>query len=58
MYSSTFKMLVQDLASRFADGRLSNDMIFEADDKELYEILTAVRGIGNVCFVSCLLMLY
>ena len=51
-------MLVQDLASRFADGRLSNDMIFEADDKELYEILTAVRGIGNVCLVPCLLMLY
>lgn len=37
-----------DLAARFADGRLSNEKIFEANDEELYEMLTAVRGIGNV----------
>ncbi|KZT26847.1 DNA glycosylase [Neolentinus lepideus HHB14362 ss-1] len=38
---------VQDLASRFADGRLSTQKLLEADDEELYELLTAVRGIGR-----------
>jgi DNA-3-methyladenine glycosylase II len=40
---------VQDLATRFADGRLTSKKVFEADDEELYEMLTAVRGIGRVC---------
>ena len=39
---------VQDLAARFEDGRLSGHKLFEADDEELYEMLTAVRGIGRV----------
>ncbi|EJD03373.1 DNA glycosylase [Fomitiporia mediterranea MF3/22] len=38
---------VQDLAARFADGRLSNEKIMQANDEELYEMLTAVRGIGK-----------
>ncbi|THH07981.1 hypothetical protein EW145_g3020 [Phellinidium pouzarii] len=38
---------VQDLATRFADGRLSNDKILQANDEELYEMLIAVRGIGK-----------
>ncbi|KAL5484844.1 hypothetical protein ACEPAI_7486 [Sanghuangporus weigelae] len=38
---------VQDLAARFADGRLSNEKIIHASDEELYEMLTAVRGIGK-----------
>lgn len=38
---------VQDLASRFADGRLSTQKLLEAGDEELYELLTAVRGIGR-----------
>ncbi|KII92390.1 hypothetical protein PLICRDRAFT_37164 [Plicaturopsis crispa FD-325 SS-3] len=37
---------VQDLAARFADGRLSTEKLLEADDEELFEMLTAVRGIG------------
>lgn len=40
--------IVQDLAARFADGRLSTEKLFEAKDEELYEMLTAVRGIGRV----------
>lgn len=39
---------VQDLATRFADGRLTNDKILNAGDEELYELLIAVRGIGKV----------
>lgn len=39
---------MQDLASRFADGRLSNDKILDASDEVLYEMLVAVRGIGKV----------
>ncbi|KAL5524102.1 hypothetical protein ACEPAG_8275 [Sanghuangporus baumii] len=38
---------VQDLAARFADGKLSNDKIIHASDEDLYEMLTAVRGIGK-----------
>ncbi|KAI0076123.1 hypothetical protein K474DRAFT_1663375 [Panus rudis PR-1116 ss-1] len=37
---------VLDLAQRFADGRLSNEKLLQADDIELYKMLTAVRGIG------------
>ena len=48
--SNSYCMLVQDLAARFADGRLSNEKIMEASDEELYEMLTAVRGIGKVYF--------
>jgi DNA-3-methyladenine glycosylase II len=39
---------VIDLASRFADGRLSTEKLLEANDEELYEMLIAVRGIGRV----------
>ncbi|KAI0315461.1 DNA glycosylase [Amylostereum chailletii] len=38
---------VQDLAARFADGRLSGQKLFDANDEDLYEMLTAVRGIGR-----------
>ncbi|KAH8119591.1 DNA glycosylase [Phellopilus nigrolimitatus] len=38
---------VQDLAARFADGRLSNNKILQANDEALYEMLVAVRGIGK-----------
>ena len=37
-----------DLAARFADGRLSTEKLLAADDEHLYEMLTAVRGIGRV----------
>ncbi|KAI0051911.1 DNA glycosylase [Auriscalpium vulgare] len=39
---------VQDLAKRFADGRLTSEKLREASDEELYEMLTAVYGIGRV----------
>ena len=39
---------MQDLAARFADGRLSAQRVFEADNEQLYEMLIAVRGIGKV----------
>lgn len=42
------ELVVQDLAARFADGRLSTEKLLEADDEELFEMLTAVRGIGPV----------
>ena len=45
-YSSLTPVL--DLAGRFADGRLSTEKLLEADDEALYEMLTAVRGIGKV----------
>lgn len=38
---------ILDLAARFADGRLSTEKLLEAEDEELYELLTAVRGIGR-----------
>ncbi|KAF8513023.1 DNA glycosylase [Hysterangium stoloniferum] len=38
---------VKDLASRFSDGRLSNQKLVEADDEELARILIEVRGIGR-----------
>ena len=39
---------VLDLASRFADGRLSTRKLLEADDEELHRMLIEVRGIGTV----------
>lgn len=41
-------VLVQDLAGRFADGRLSTEKLLKADDDELAEILIEVKGIGRV----------
>ncbi|KAF8503093.1 DNA glycosylase [Gautieria morchelliformis] len=38
---------VLDLASRFADGRLSAQKLVEADDEELARLLIEVRGIGR-----------
>ncbi|KAL0955964.1 hypothetical protein HGRIS_002146 [Hohenbuehelia grisea] len=38
---------VQDLASRFADGRLSTQKLLNANDEELAEMLIEVRGIGR-----------
>lgn len=45
--------VVLDLASRFADGRLSNQKLAQADDEELAKLLIEVRGIGRV---RCLLL--
>jgi 3-methyladenine DNA glycosylase/8-oxoguanine DNA glycosylase len=42
------KQTVQDLAARFADGRLSTDELLQASDEKLAEMLTQVRGIGRV----------
>ncbi|KAH9961225.1 hypothetical protein BC827DRAFT_1132040 [Russula dissimulans] len=39
---------VRDLATRFADGRLTNQKLLVANDEELFELLTAVYGIGRV----------
>lgn len=41
-------MVVRDLATRFADGRLSTKKLLEADDEELAQMLIEVRGIGRV----------
>lgn len=38
---------VQDLAKRFADGRLSTDKLRSATDEELAEMLIQVKGIGR-----------
>lgn len=38
---------VKDLATRFADGRLSMTKLLNADDGELVQMLTEVRGIGK-----------
>ncbi|KAH9998439.1 DNA glycosylase [Russula compacta] len=38
---------VRDLATRFADGRLTNQKLLLANDEELFELLTAVYGIGK-----------
>ncbi|KAI0277432.1 hypothetical protein BGY98DRAFT_1079430 [Russula aff. rugulosa BPL654] len=38
---------VRDLATRFADGRLSNQKLLDANDEELFDLLTAVYGIGK-----------
>ncbi|KAH8990587.1 DNA glycosylase [Lactarius akahatsu] len=38
---------VRDLATRFADGRLTNQKLLDANDEELFELLTAVYGIGK-----------
>ena len=37
---------VQDLAMHFEDGRLSDEIIATLDDAQLYDRLTAVKGIG------------
>jgi DNA-3-methyladenine glycosylase II len=39
---------VHDLASRFADGRLSTEKLMDANDEDLAQILIEVRGIGKV----------
>lgn len=39
---------VHDLASRFADGRLSTENLIHANDEELAQMLIEVRGIGRV----------
>ncbi|KAF8502181.1 DNA glycosylase [Russula emetica] len=39
---------VRDLATRFADGRLSNQKLLDANDEELFDLLTAVYGIGKM----------
>ncbi|KAJ4002025.1 DNA glycosylase [Lentinula boryana] len=39
---------VRDLATRFADGRLSTEKLLEANDDELAEMLIEVKGIGRV----------
>ncbi|KAK1236172.1 hypothetical protein PQX77_000581 [Marasmius sp. AFHP31] len=38
---------VQDLALRFADGRLSTKKLLAADDEELAQMLIEIRGIGR-----------
>lgn len=38
---------IQGLAELFANGDLSNDMLLKASDDELFEKLTAVRGLGR-----------
>lgn len=40
--------IVQDLAARFTDGRLSTEQLINANDEELAQILIEVRGIGRV----------
>jgi DNA-3-methyladenine glycosylase II len=40
---------VKDLATRFADGRLSTKKLLAADDEILADMLIEVRGIGRVC---------
>ena len=37
---------VQDLATHFEDGRLSDEIIATLDDAQLYDRLTAVKGVG------------
>jgi hypothetical protein len=43
-----YQFAVRDLATRFADGRLTNQKLLDASDEELFELLTAVYGIGKV----------
>ncbi|KAE9411528.1 DNA glycosylase [Gymnopus androsaceus JB14] len=38
---------VRDLATRFADGRLSTEKLLQANDDELAEMLIEVKGIGR-----------
>ncbi|KAH9061358.1 DNA glycosylase [Lactarius vividus] len=38
---------VRDLATRFSDGRLTNQKLLDANDEQLFELLTAVYGIGK-----------
>ena len=48
MFVRLLSKTVQDLAARFADGRLSTDKLLQADDEELAEMLIQVRGVGRV----------
>jgi 3-methyladenine DNA glycosylase/8-oxoguanine DNA glycosylase len=41
-------LAVLDVASRFADGRLSVDRILGATDEELSEMLVEIKGVGIV----------
>jgi DNA-3-methyladenine glycosylase II len=43
---------VKDLATKFANGELSPQKLFKANDEELAEMLIAVRGIGRVRILS------
>ena len=45
---TSVERVVLDLATRFADGRLTTGKLLEADDEELHRMLTEVRGIGTV----------
>jgi hypothetical protein len=45
---TSIRFAVRDLATRFADGRLSNQKLLDANDEELFNLLTAVYGIGKV----------
>ena len=47
-----FHAPVQDLATRFSNGRLSTQKLLEADDDELAKMLIEVRGIGRVSSAS------
>jgi DNA-3-methyladenine glycosylase II len=47
-YVAAHLFAVRDLATRFADGRLTNQKLLSANDEELFELLTAVYGIGKV----------
>jgi len=44
---------VHDLASRFADGRLSTEKLIRANDEELAQMLIEVKGIGRWTGISC-----
>lgn len=44
---------VLDLATRFTKGELTTEKLLKANDDELYDMLTAVRGIGKVCTHLC-----
>ncbi|KIY64158.1 DNA glycosylase [Cylindrobasidium torrendii FP15055 ss-10] len=37
---------IQDLASRFADGRLTTEKLINATDEDLFEMLIAIKGVG------------
>lgn len=52
MNEHVYIFVVQDLAQRFADGRLSTEKILSANDEELAEMLIQVRGIGRVSMIS------
>lgn len=41
-------IIVHDLATRFADGRLSTQKLLDATDEELSEMLIEIYGVGKV----------